>query len=175
MTDDARLTSPTTLEIVRDLPGPRQRIWDHLVDPDLRRRWFCGGAIEPRPGGVFVFDFDHRRLSDTPPPEKYADQQQVRFEGTVTIFEPPAKLAFLWPEEDGASTEVTITLTERGDRVELHLIHARLARPDHRTGAAAGWHVHLDLLDDLLAGRAVRDFWAAYVPVEDRYRAEMEG
>ena len=175
MTNEARLTSPTTLEIVRDLPGPVQRVWDHLVDPELRQRWFCGGEIEPRPGGTIVFDFDHRRISDTPAPERYAAQQTVRFEGTVTVFEPPAKLAFLWPEEDGNSTEVTITLTERGDRVELHLVHARLAKPDHRNGAAAGWHTHFDLLDDLLAGRAVRDFWVAYEPLEDRYREAFEG
>lgn len=173
-TDHARLTHPTTLEIVRTLPGPIERVWQYLTVSDLRAKWFCGGELEPRDGGDIVFDFDHRRISDSPPPEKHKDQQVVRFVGKIDTYDPPHRLSFIWPEEDGEGTHVTITLSEVNDEVQLHLIHTRLHKADYRQGAAAGWHAHLDLLADLLSGGTARDFWIHYTTLEREY-AQMFG
>lgn len=171
--DLVQLTAPTTLELVRVLPGSAERVWDYLTRSDLRAKWLCAGDIEPRKGGVVTFEFDHRRLSDTPAPERHKDQQVVSFTGSVLIYDRPRTLSFLWPEADGANTKVTMTLEEVEDGVRLHLIHDRLDKPEHRNGAAAGWHAHLDLLDDLLSGKEARDFWRHYTPLEEAYEARF--
>ena len=173
MREDIQLTAPTTLEIIRILPGPIERVWDHLTQSHLRAKWLCAGEVESRPGGKIIFDFDHRRLSNSPPPEDHKDQQVVTFEGEVLRHEPPHTLAFRWPEEDGAGTIVTIRLETVDDGVRLHLVHDRLSKPAHRNGAAGGWHAHLDLLDDVLNGREVRDFWLHYTPLEAKYEAQF--
>ncbi len=174
MTEHTQLTAPARLEVVRTLPGTIERVWDFLTQSDLRAKWLCAGDVEPWVGGKITFAFDHRRLSDQPAPDKYKDQEVVTFEGKVLIYDRPHTLAFSWPEQDGAGTKVTMTLEAVDGGVRLHLIHENLTKPEHRDGAAAGWHVHLDLLDDVLGGRPVRDFWAHYMPMEDAYRKRFK-
>ncbi len=43
----------TTLRFERLLDAPVDRIWQHLVDPELRARWFMGGPTELATGGRF--------------------------------------------------------------------------------------------------------------------------
>lgn len=172
--DPATLASPTSLELVRELPAPPERIWEFLINPDLRKRWFCGGETDPRVGGGMAFEFDHRRLSKSPPPDKDSCAEAVSFTGTVTVWDPPRQLAFLWPGEEGADTLVTITLEAIEGGARLHLVHERLNSTGDRTGAAAGWHAHMDLLADLLSDQKPRDFWKIYVPLEADYRERFE-
>ncbi len=172
--DAVTLAGPTSLEMVRELPASPERVWEFLTNPDLRKRWFCGGETEGRVGGVMVFEFDHRRLSDSPPTAKNSCAEVVSFNGTVTAWDPPRTLAFLWPAEDGGDTLVTITLKPVDGGSRLHLVHERLANAGDRTGAAAGWHAHIDLLSDLLSDRTPRDFWKTYTPLEADYRKRFE-
>lgn len=167
--DFVELTSPTTLEIVRLLPGPITRVWEHLTVSHLRSKWFCAGDVQPQKGGEIAFEFDHRRLSDSEAPHSHKDQQCVSFTGEVLIYEPPHTLSFLWPEDAGATSQVTITLRETDQGVELHLVHIRLTNPDSHKSISAGWHTHLDLLSDVLEGRERRDFWLLYQPLETHY------
>lgn len=170
MTDYAELIAPATLEFERKLPGPLQRVWDHIVDPDLRARWIAAGAIDGRVGGTIRFDFDHRRLSESAPPEKYADAECASFEGDIEVFDPPHKIAFTWPDVHyNDKSLVTITLRELDDGVLLRLRHERLEAPSQRLETAAGWHAHFELLADVLAGRPARDFWQLDAALERAY------
>jgi len=37
------------IRVIRgQLPGPIERVWEYLTDPDKRARWFAGGPMEPR-------------------------------------------------------------------------------------------------------------------------------
>lgn len=162
------------LEFERLLPGPIERVWEFLTDPELRAKWICGGRTEPRAGGVIRLDFDNTRLSKSPPPEKYADQGKVAFEGEVLVYEPPHRLAFTWPESgDEVPSQVSITLSEEGGKVRLVLRHERLGRGDFLNGAAAGWHAHLDLLADNLEGRQLHDFWTHHTALEAEYEQRL--
>ena len=42
--DRAQFTAPGEIRIMRTLPGPAERIWTYLTDPEKRRRWFAGGT-----------------------------------------------------------------------------------------------------------------------------------
>ena len=131
MTEHAKLTTTTQLEITRDLPATCERVWQYLVDPKLRQKWFCAGETGSAPGEKFTMDFDHSRISKNPPPESMGcsgDPQIMT--GTIITFEPPHKLSYRWPgETDDDESIVTIELSAMGDKTRLHLIHSRLFQP----------------------------------------------
>jgi uncharacterized protein YndB with AHSA1/START domain len=94
--------------------------------------------------------------------------------GTIVTFDPPNVLSYNWPEEHGQGTIVTIRLTAEGEGTRLHLSHERLANPEFKKGASAGWHAHLDLLVDELNGDQRRDFWKHYEVLKDQYDQRIE-
>lgn len=168
--DLVKRLSPTKLEVTRVLPASPERVWEYLVDPELRQRWFCAGETGSRPGEPFVMDFDHSRLSAHAPPEGIECGDPVTMHGSIVTFDPPNELAYNWPDDsDGPGTLVTIRLTQTGENTELRLTHERLTNPEFFTGASAGWHAHLDLLFDLVSGNERRDFWLHYASVKSEY------
>lgn len=170
MTDNyAKLVAPGQLEIVRELPASRERVWEYLTDPELRQQWFCAGETGSAEGEPFVMDFDHTRISSTKPKGGECPGPSL-VQGTIEIFDPPNKLAYRWPGHAGDDDSlVTIELKQQGANTRLHLIHSRLTNPEFQKGASAGWHAHLDLLLDLVQGGEVRDFWVHYDQLKSEY------
>jgi uncharacterized protein YndB with AHSA1/START domain len=160
----AKFTSPAEIRIVRTLPGPIERIWEYLTDPEKRARWFCGGALEQKAGGKVEFAMVHKNLApDETPPAKYAHVQDpgVTFEGRVLRCEPPRLLAYTFGSED---SEVTFELTPEGQQVLLVLTHRTRGDEERAelTNYASGWHTHLALLVALLEGGPRPKFWAMH-------------
>ena len=170
----AKLVTPTQLEITRELPASCERVWEYLTDPELRKQWFCAGETGAGRGEPFVMDFDHTRISDTPPPSDIDCGDPVVIRGTIVTYEPPHKLVYRWPgtNEDDESL-VTIELTPHGAGTRLHLTHSRLVNPEFLKGASAGWHAHLDLLVDLTNGRDARDFWVHFEELKATYEERI--
>jgi len=166
-----QFTGPAELRIVRTLPGPIERIWDYLVDPEKRSRWFAGGPMEPRPGGKLTLRFRHKDLApDETPPE---DHKQFHdpghsMDGVVTRFEPPRVLAFTFGS-DGES-ETTFELTPQGKDVLLVLTHrATGGDVPYMASFGAGWHTHVALLIALLEGAPRPPFWPVHVKLKTDY------
>ena len=44
MSPTAQIIDADTVRFERLLPGPIERVWDHLTDPELRRTWLAGAA-----------------------------------------------------------------------------------------------------------------------------------
>jgi uncharacterized protein YndB with AHSA1/START domain len=167
-----KFTSPSEVRLVRTLPGPIERIWDYLTDPEKRARWFAGGPMEPRKGGKVTLNFRHKDIApDETPPEEHKKHHDPghSMDGVITRWEPPRVLAFTFGG-DGES-EATFELTPQGDDVQLVITH-RAWRGDLPFMAefGAGWHVHLNQLVALLEGSPRPPFW----PVHTRLRAEYE-
>lgn len=164
------------LRIQRTLPGPIERVWAYLVEPEKRRLWLAGGPIEPGVGGRVELLFRHAELSDEPGavPDRYADMAQGhRNDGRVTVWEPPHRLAFTWGENHGDPSEVSFTLSARGDAVLLTVVHVRLHGDAVLRSVSGGWHTHLDILDARLRGRAPDNFWNAFRRVEAEYARRL--
>jgi len=152
------------VRLVRTLPGPIERVWEYLTDPDKRARWFCGGAIEQKAGGKVEFAMVHKNLApDETPPAKYAQVQDpgVTFEGRVLKCEPPRLLSYTFGSED---SEVTFELTPQGKLVLLILTHRTRGDEEQRelTNYASGWHTHLAILVALLEDKPRPKFWATH-------------
>jgi uncharacterized protein YndB with AHSA1/START domain len=169
---NGQFISPTEVRIVRILPGPIERVWEYLVDPEKRRRWFAGGPMEPRPGGKFTLHFRHKEIApDETPPADHAQHHDPghSMDGTITRFEPPHALAFTFGSS--GDSEATFELTAQGQDVVLVLTHrSRGEDLPFMAEFGAGWHTHLTHLIALLEGAPRPPFW----PVHTRFRAEYE-
>jgi uncharacterized protein YndB with AHSA1/START domain len=165
------VTAPGTLRLQRLLPGPIERIWSYLTDSELRGTWLATGAMEARVGGRVELHFEHARLSEATEdvPAKYRGQEVCDFAGRVVRWEPPRVLAYTWGESRGGESEVTFELTPRGKDVFMVVTHRGLVSRDEMTGVAAGWHAHLGILIDHLAGSAPQGFWAVHTRLEAEY------
>lgn len=155
----------------RLLPGPIERVWAHLVEDEKRATWFCGGETEPRAGGQIALFFKHSRITDEAPPESHRqmNDEGSLMRGTVTVYEPPHRLAFTWAGMGDPDSDVEIELTPLGREVRLVLIHRRLATKQRMAMVSSGWHLHLGLLEDQLIGRKPRPFWSAHEPLMAEY------
>jgi hypothetical protein len=60
------LTEPTTLEIMRLLPGPIERVWAYLTESELRRKWLAAGEMEMKVGALFEFVWRNDELTNPP-------------------------------------------------------------------------------------------------------------
>ena len=170
MSDYGKLLGPGTLEFRRHFDAEIDKVWQFIVDPEKRKLWFCGGSTDDHVGGKIVFEFDHRRLSESGPPERYADENVVTHHGEILEYEAPNRLAFTWFESAGAeSSKVEISLKSVDGGTELHLVHSGIEGRDMLIGVFAGWHGHFDLLAEVLSGARQSDFWDRHNALEEEY------
>ena len=130
--DDGRYV----LRYERRLRHPVERVWEALTDPAQVEEWWARAEVELAEGG-------RARL-------EWLNGDAVA-EGEITRLEPPRTIEFdtdihgrlLWElQPDGHGTRLTLTVT------------AQLP-DDYLASVRAGWHSHLDFLEDALDGRPV--------------------
>ena len=176
MNDFGIATAPDTLRIERLLPGPIERVWAYLTESEKRGTWLARGEMDLRPGGAVELVFHNNRLTenDAAPPPKYAKYGgEIQSHGHVIECDPPRLLVFTWGEDNGSDSRVRVELTPRGDEVQLVLTHSRLASREGMVDVAGGWHTHLGILADRLAGRTPAGFWATLGPVNAEYEKRI--
>ena len=165
MNDFGTVTAPDTVRIERVLPGPIERVWAYLTESDKRASWLAAGEMDLRAGGRVALHAPPPALPDPDeaPPPKYAKfGGEIHMGGRILECEPPNVLAYTWGEDSGDS-QVRFELSPRGDEVLLVVTHSRLL------SVASGWHAHLGILADRLAGRTPPGFWATHTRLEAEY------
>jgi uncharacterized protein YndB with AHSA1/START domain len=175
MSEYGVIIAPQTVRFERLLPGPIERVWSYLVEPEKRGTWLAKGNMDLRIDGRVEFEFCNSKLTDSnePPPPKYAQYGgEIRMTGRVIACEPPRKLVYTWAENVGEASEVTFDLSPRGDKVLLVLTHRKLAAKD-MTSVAGGWHTHLDILVARLEGGKPSAFWSTHTRLEAEYEKRI--
>lgn len=153
--------APDAIRLERLLDAPAETVWRYLTEAELRRQWFMGGS-DARAGSEFELLVDHDNLSDdeVPYPESYAASKGVRFSEKVIRFEPPRLLETTF--QGGKNGTVTYELHPEGERTRLVLTHSGIASPVGAQDFGSGWNSHLTVLQERLAGRSVKNFWALH-------------
>ena len=150
----------------RRLSHPIDRVWAALTDPDEIEAWLARAELDLRPGGRV-----HLMWLNT-------DEEGNRYEGAdatghVARLDPPNLLEYDTDNHGMLSWE----LRADGDATQLTFT-ATLQMPDeHVAMNVAGWHVHLDFLEEwLVDGTRVdwpnwpRERWQVH---HDRYESSM--
>jgi len=149
----ATFIPPGTLRFERVLPGPIERVWDHLTKTELLATWFEGGTVGTRVGEGVSFPFG--------------------MIGTITEYEPPRVIEYTWNEPEASGGPVVDGLVRwelraDGDRVRLTLTHSRMPAGS-LSGFGAGWHAGLAGLAAALAGTAEDAEDSDYTALEPLY------
>lgn len=167
--------APRTVRFQRLLPGPIERVWSYLTDPEKRGTWLAKGNMDLRVDGPVELIFNNNQLTghDENAPPKYAKYGgEIHMSGRVIACEPPRLLTYTWAENFGEASEVTFELTPQGKNVLLTLTHRKLSRQD-MLSVSGGWHAHLDILADRLEGRKPEPFWSAHERLENEYATRI--
>lgn len=161
MTSPVQRTAPDAIRLERLLDAPVETVWAYLTKAELREQWFMGGT-DARADGEFELLVDHDKLStdDVPPPENYACFKGTVFHERVIRFDPPRLLETTF--QGGKNGIVTYELFREGDATRLVLTHSGIVSPVGAQDFGSGWTSHLAVLEERLAGRGVRDFWALH-------------
>ncbi len=167
-------TAPGEIRLERLLPGPIERVWAYLTEPEKRARWLASGPMELSVGGKVGLFFKHSELPGSgadAPPAKYAMMTDGAHQPCViTRCEPPRTLAYTWGDD---GSEVTFELIPLGKQIRLTVIHRRLPDGDAMLSTASGWHAHLDLLIAELSSTPHPSFWPNHTALEALYAREL--
>jgi uncharacterized protein YndB with AHSA1/START domain len=146
-----------------------------LTEAELRQRWFMGGT-DATGVGQFDLKVDHDQLSDdkgVPYPESYAEFKGTVWTEKVTRFEPPRLLETSF--QGGKNGTVTYELFPQGEKTRLVLTHSGIVSPVGAQDFGSGWNSHLTVLEERLAGRGVKNFWALHMQSREAVRKALEG
>jgi uncharacterized protein YndB with AHSA1/START domain len=147
----------------RRLAHPVEAVWRMVTEPAELAHWFpCEVEVELRVGGAMRFTFSADLVLD----------------GEVLELDPPNTFAFRWGKD-----LLRFELAAQDGGTRLVLLHALVEEGrDAAAKTAAGWHVCLDGLEDVLAGRPApqggptpewREHYDAYIAAGMPYGAEV--
>ena len=133
-------------------------LWSSVTEPERLARW-----LGPVYGDLVVGGRYELRMGDDVPG---SPQNAV---GDVLECDAPHRLVLGWLFPGEPESRVTVDIRADGDGAVLVLEHLDLEEAAAR-GYGGGWHASLDQLDDLVAGRAVRDWDGLFAAALPRYR-----
>ena len=153
--------SPDAIRLERLLDAPLEKVWRYLTEAELRQQWFMGGS-DATGVGEFELLVDHDKLSTekVPYPEAYECHKGAVWTEKVTRFDPPRLLETTF--QGGKNGIVTYELFPEGNGTRLVLTHSGMVSPVGAQDFGSGWNSHLTVLQERLAGRGVRNFWALH-------------
>ena len=115
----AHLVAADTVRIERTLPGPIERVWAFLTEPDKRgqmagdrrdgaaRRRIASNTCSAIPNSPKTTIHRRRSTRNT--------AAESRMHGRITACKPPRLLAYTWGEPSGEHSQVRFQLIEDGD------------------------------------------------------------
>jgi uncharacterized protein YndB with AHSA1/START domain len=141
----------TSLEIVRFINVPTNRVYDAWTDPAQLRRWFGPENVRTRKITADVRVGGNYRWDLTSP-----EGEEMSAFGEYKELIPGKKIVFTWQWDDDEAWEnrtsvVTIELFERQGGTELRLRHEQLPSEESRDRHNEGWNSLLDRLEQFIS------------------------
>jgi uncharacterized protein YndB with AHSA1/START domain len=146
----------------RRLHHPVERVWRALTEPDELAAWLALAELELTEGGRVVLTWQNTD----------AEGNTAVARGTVSALEPPRLLEF--------DTDIHGTLRWElepvGDGTRLTFTAQAQLPEEYELKVLAGWHIHLDHLEQVLDGGTIDwQHWdREHLPDWERIRAGYE-
>ncbi|MCR9122563.1 MAG: SRPBCC family protein [Phyllobacteriaceae bacterium] len=153
-----------TVQVVCELAATVDETWHHLTAPEALAKWLAVSKTGIRDGGEVELLFD---VEEVPEREKAG----AVIDGTVSEFVPPRRLAYSWTDPS-VDSRVVFDLEPSGEGTRLTVTHSALP-VDFVARCGAGWHTHLAILSDHLAGRSPRPFLETFEAALPDFEAEL--
>ena len=144
MTDGTIETRPDgtyVLRYERRLRHPIERVWAAITEPDRIEAWLARAELDLTEGGRV-----HLEWLNTD-----EDGNRAVADGRVTRLDPPRVIEY----DTDIHGLLRWELRPEGDATHLTLTVAAELPDEHVAKVRAGWHVHIDFLEDALDGRPV--------------------
>ena len=141
----------------RHMPCTADEVWAALTEPKKLVEWLAAAEIELTAGGRIQLSF--------------ANTGDV-MNGKVMQVQPSSVLAYTWNSEDANESVVRWELTPEADGCLLVLTHT-IRVPERLSYMLAGWHVHLDLLAETLAGEVKGWPWSHWESMREKYAKQL--
>ena len=167
--------APDIIRLERVLDASVETVWRYLTDAELRSQWFMGGT-DAAAGGEFELVVDHDKLSEEENvayPDNYDCYKGSVWTEKVLRFEPPHLLETTF--QGGKNGTVTYKLLPEGEKTRLVLTHRDIVSGTGAQDFGSGWNSHLTVLEERLAGRGVKNFWALHAQSKQAVRKALEG
>jgi uncharacterized protein YndB with AHSA1/START domain len=148
---NGKIAEKTSLEIVRFINVPANRVYEAWTDPAQLRQWFGPENVrtrnitaDVRVGGKYRWDL-------TSP-----EGEEMSAFGEYKELVPGKKIVFTWRWDDDEAWEnrtsvVTIKLFERPGGTELRFRHEQLPSEESRDRHNDGWNSLLDRLEQFFS------------------------
>lgn len=164
-----------TLVVERLLPGPIERVWAYITEPEACAQWLATIESDLAVGSKIRLHFNHERLTphDEETPHEHEEQECAGVNGTVLECEYCSVFRFGWNWGDKTS-EVTFRLTRQGDEVLLKITHTNISLLEDMVCIGAGWHTHLGILQAKLQGRVPDPFWSVFEEMKEEYENRLQ-
>lgn len=140
----------TSLEIVRFINVPTDRVYDAWTDPAQLRQWFGPENVRTRKFTADVRVGGNYRWDLTSP-----EGEEMSAFGEYKELVPGKKIVFTWQWDNDEAWEnrtsvVTIELVESRGGTELRLKHEKLPSEESRDRHNEGWNSLVDKLEQFL-------------------------
>jgi uncharacterized protein YndB with AHSA1/START domain len=143
--------SKSVIRFDRRLAHPIERVWGAITDPEHAIKWWGALDIDLTTGGKAVVEWQNT--------DDHGNRAVMH--GVITELDPPRLLEI----EGDIHGTLRFALVPDGDGTRLTFTSTLELPEEFRTKVLAGWHFHLDALDEALDGEAVdwqhwpRDRW----------------
>jgi len=124
------------LRFQRRLNHPVERVWAAITRPQEIEAWWARADVDLRTGGAMRIEWLNTD----------EDGSTVVMPATITALEPPHLLEI----EGEPHGTLRFELQPDGDATLLTFVACSTIPGDYRTKVLAGWHYHLDALEEFL-------------------------
>jgi uncharacterized protein YndB with AHSA1/START domain len=142
----------------RYLNHPVEKVWKGITSPAQIARWLTAQAeLELKVDGQLTLRWDNGDL----------------VHGKFSKVDPPYELEYTWLEQTSGHSVVRWWLKSEGEGCRLHLTHT-FYESAVVLDFWAGWHVHLDVLDEVLHEKFSDFPWEHMKEMREKYAATMK-
>jgi uncharacterized protein YndB with AHSA1/START domain len=155
------------LRFERRLDHPIEKVWAALTEPDHMAEWLAAAEVDLVEGGRVKLTWLNTDESG----------QTAVMNARITALDPPRLIEY----EGDIHGTLRWELREDGDGCVLRFTNTLPAPKEHVSKSLAGWHIHLDHLEDVLAGGSIdwpnwyRDHFEAWSRHRERYGVTGRG